>query len=112
MYLDMTLYSLLCLVISGIGNLEAVIDLFGGNTLQQVTLNIPEFISRILDINPFEANDVIITARRLYQPANIKLPIQKYLELNRRFAEGFSHLKDEPEVHRIMSMYFPQKVTS
>jgi hypothetical protein len=40
--------------------------------LRSVTLNIPPVISGMLDINPFEAKEVIVTARRLYQPQNVK----------------------------------------
>jgi hypothetical protein len=58
-------------------------------------LNIPDSIANLLEVNPFEASDIIITARRLYQPSTVRLPVQKYLELNRRFAKSISKLLEE-----------------
>lgn len=40
--------------------------------LRDVTLNIPRCISSMLDINQFEAREIITTARRLYQPPSVK----------------------------------------
>jgi len=40
----------------------------------------------------------ITTARRLYQPKNANLSADEYLELNRRFAEGYVKMKDHPTI--------------
>jgi glycerol-3-phosphate O-acyltransferase/dihydroxyacetone phosphate acyltransferase len=50
--------------------------------LRDVTLNAPNF----------KTLQTILMGRRLYQPANLKLPADQYLELNRRFAEGYIKL--------------------
>eukprot|EP01095_Lingulamoeba_sp_RSL-Kostka_P007434 TRINITY_DN2370_c0_g1_i1.p1 TRINITY_DN2370_c0_g1~~TRINITY_DN2370_c0_g1_i1.p1 ORF type:complete len:501 (-),score=173.97 TRINITY_DN2370_c0_g1_i1:590-2092(-) len=71
--------------------------------LRSVTLNIPSFMSERLEMDPFEAKDVIITARRLYQPSNSRLPVAKYLELNRRFAQAVSKMSDEPKLLELMT---------
>jgi glycerol-3-phosphate O-acyltransferase/dihydroxyacetone phosphate acyltransferase len=56
--------------------------------LRSVTLNTPDY--KVLQ--------AIHAARRLYQPPNVKLPIDQYLELNRRFAEGYIRFGETPQV--------------
>lgn len=56
--------------------------------LRSVTLNTPDY--KVLQ--------AIHAARRLYQPPNVKLPIDQYLELNRRFAEGYIRFNEHPLV--------------
>mmetsp|Transcript_14214 Transcript_14214/g.17999 ORF Transcript_14214/g.17999 Transcript_14214/m.17999 type:complete len:463 (-) Transcript_14214:277-1665(-) len=70
--------------------------------LHDVTLNIPPCISGMLNISPFESREIIATARRLYQPPTVQLPVEKYLELNRRLANGFSKISDEPKVEKLL----------
>lgn len=40
--------------------------------LRSVTLNIPECISGMLHVSPFEAREIITVCRRLYQPPSVK----------------------------------------
>ena len=72
----------------------------------------------MLNISPFESREIIATARRLYQPPTVqfvsyyvrdqyvtnsrRLPVEKYLELNRRLANGFSKISDEPKVEKLL----------
>jgi glycerol-3-phosphate O-acyltransferase/dihydroxyacetone phosphate acyltransferase len=56
--------------------------------LRSVTLNTPDY--KVLQ--------AIHAARRLYQPPNVKLPIEQYLQLNRRFAEGYIRFSEHPNV--------------
>jgi len=56
--------------------------------LRSVTLNAPNY--KILQ--------AILAARRLYQPPNVQLPIDQYLELNRRFAEGYIRFSEHPRL--------------
>ncbi|MEM7433491.1 MAG: lysophospholipid acyltransferase family protein, partial [Pseudomonadota bacterium] len=56
--------------------------------LRGVTLNTPDW--RTLRF--------VQTARRLYKPRNARLSPSDYVELNRRFVDGYLSAKDEPEM--------------
>ncbi|KAG0218144.1 hypothetical protein B0O80DRAFT_444465 [Mortierella sp. GBAus27b] len=58
------------------------------DSLKSVTLNAPDY----------ETLMVIQAARRLYKPEHRKLQISQVVELNRRFAAGYLHFKDNPKV--------------
>ncbi|KAL6066355.1 Glycerol-3-phosphate/dihydroxyacetone phosphate acyltransferase [Balamuthia mandrillaris] len=56
--------------------------------LRSVTINAPDY----------KTLQAILYARRLYQPRNVKLQATEYMELNRRFAEGYIKFRDDPRV--------------
>ncbi|OZJ03870.1 hypothetical protein BZG36_03683 [Bifiguratus adelaidae] len=59
----------------------------GTEALKNVTVNAPNY----------ETLMVIQAARRLYQPATLKLPLVTVVELNRRFVYGCLQMQNEPE---------------
>lgn len=59
--------------------------------LRKVTLNFPDI----------ESMKIIQTARRLYKPKDTTLTPDQYLELIRRFSEGFVKLRDDPKVKQV-----------
>lgn len=61
--------------------------------LRSVTLNVPDY----------QLLRCVHTVRRLYRPTNIQLSVEQYLELNRRFAEGFAATQNDPKVKRIVA---------
>ncbi len=61
------------------------------DALSNVTLNAPDW--RTLRF--------IQTARRLYKPASAELPPRTYVDLSRRFVDGYVLAIDDPEIQRI-----------
>lgn len=55
-------------------------------------------LSVTLNTSDYDSMRIVTTARKLYQPVNLKLTSEQYMELNRRFAEGFAKFKDEEEI--------------
>jgi glycerol-3-phosphate O-acyltransferase/dihydroxyacetone phosphate acyltransferase len=60
--------------------------------LKSVTIGAP-------DLQTLQA---ILIGRRIYQPENIELTADKYLEVNRRFTETYLHFQHEPRVQKVM----------
>lgn len=59
--------------------------------IRLLTINTPDWdVMRLMHI-----------ARRLYRPDKVKLSLQEYTELTRRFAEGFARAAEEPQVQAI-----------
>lgn len=58
------------------------------DALSSVTVNTPDF----------ETLQVIQAGRRLYKPANKRLPLAQIVELNRRFVKGYEQFKDDYRV--------------
>jgi glycerol-3-phosphate O-acyltransferase/dihydroxyacetone phosphate acyltransferase len=61
-------------------------------SLYSVTLNAP-------DLATLQA---IQLGRRLYQPLGVEITPEQYLELTRRFAEGYIRFKDQPAIRHLM----------
>src|SRR5579871_786660 len=61
------------------------------HALLSVTVNTPDY----------ETLQVVQATRRLYKPAHKRLPLPQVVELNRRFVEGYSHVKDDPKVVKL-----------
>lgn len=60
--------------------------------LRSLTLNAPNWhIMRMLH-----------TARRLYKPDDVRLDLEGYTELTRRFSEGYERNQDDPQIQAIM----------
>eukprot|EP01087_Luapelamoeba_hula_P024105 TRINITY_DN9060_c0_g1_i1.p1 TRINITY_DN9060_c0_g1~~TRINITY_DN9060_c0_g1_i1.p1 ORF type:complete len:604 (-),score=20.41 TRINITY_DN9060_c0_g1_i1:79-1890(-) len=51
-----------------------------------------------INASDYETLETIYAIRRLYQPSNLKLEPAQYLALTRRFAQGYTKLKDNPHV--------------
>ena len=71
---------------------EAVRELTAqlASALQAVTLNAPDWSTLRF----------IQTARRLYKPASVQLSPSDYVELNRRFLDGYLLVCDDPEMQQ------------
>lgn len=62
--------------------------------LRSVTLNVPDY----------KTMQALYACRRLYQPVNVTLTVDQYLELHRRFAKGYIRFKDEPRVQEVTQL--------
>ena len=60
--------------------------------LKDVTVNVPDY----------ETLRCLRTAHRLYQPLDLVLPADRYLELRRKLAFGFNKWKGEPQVKALL----------
>ena len=61
--------------------------------LKDVTVNVPDY----------ETLRCLRTAHRLYQPLDLVLPADRYLELRRKLAFGYNKWKEEPQIISLLS---------
>jgi len=52
----------------------------------------------VVNAPDYETLEAVYAIRKFYQPTNITLQATDYLELNRRFVQGFLQFKDEPRI--------------
>jgi len=65
----------------------------------QLLLKITDLLNTVVVSAPdYETLEAVYTIRKFYQPTNITLQASDYLELNRRFVNGFLQFKDEPRI--------------